>query len=221
MGVAGGRCQGLTLFRSFPCLSLYPSYPSFLTLNPSLVSPLLLSPCSPPHVTLNPLLFISPLPCSSSPRPRPSRYRMLSGCCCRALRLELQLQVAHLLHPLSRASHLCDGEDAKEVSRAPFLYAQPSMITQCTRTWLSEGLLIESTSPFSASPCPMLILPRLSLLSPRTFLATFCLPLPIPDFASPFPACPRPSLALTRLLLTSTHPSLTPPRPRPPPLNPS
>lgn len=144
-----------------------------------------------PSFTLN---FLSSSACPSLPSPRlsPSRYRMLSGCCCRALRLELQLQVAHLLHPLSRASHLCDGEDAKEVSRTPFLYAQPHMFTQCIRTLLlSEGLLKEFTSPFSASPCPILILPR-SPLTP----------------SSPLSASLYPSLTLPRPSLPALAPPL-------------
>ncbi|GAX74536.1 hypothetical protein CEUSTIGMA_g1985.t1 [Chlamydomonas eustigma] len=43
------------------------------------------------------------------------RYRAVSGLCARMIRLELQLQVVHLLHPLGRASHLCEGDEAKEV----------------------------------------------------------------------------------------------------------
>ena len=40
---------------------------------------------------------------------------MLAGACARTMRLELQLQVLLLLQPLGRSSHLCEGEDAKEV----------------------------------------------------------------------------------------------------------
>ncbi len=40
---------------------------------------------------------------------------MLSGMCTRVQRLELQIRAVHLIYPLSRMSHLCEGEDAKEV----------------------------------------------------------------------------------------------------------
>ena len=51
-----------------------------------------------------------------STQPTTRRFRVLSGACARTLRLDLQLQVGILMHPLGRASHVCEGEDAKEVS---------------------------------------------------------------------------------------------------------